>query len=211
MQKLKIPYLAINLWFLVLVSCGSNKLTAGFTPTTNSVATYNTTYFSNPENDYVYKANIEIYGKSLTGIFIAKKINDTTHRVVFTTEFGNKLIDFEVSEHDFKVNSIVSELDRKIVINTLRDDFRLLLRKQFSILEQFENEDVIVYKSNDSKQSDYMFVSKKDNKLVKIIHTSSGKEKINIRFTSESGILADTIDIIHHSIKLRISFNHFNN
>ncbi|MNR67870.1 hypothetical protein D3C85_1920930 [compost metagenome] len=59
---------------------------------------------------------------------------------MFTTEFGNKLLDFEISEKTFKVNSIVSELDRKILVNTLREDFRLLLKKEYQIQEQFENE-----------------------------------------------------------------------
>jgi hypothetical protein len=103
---------------IVLVSCGS--VTKNYTPKKLDKTSYDVPYFSDSKTDYVYKTNISVYGNELSGIFIAKKINDTTHRIVFTTEFGNKLMDFEISENDFKVNSIVSELDRKILINTLK-------------------------------------------------------------------------------------------
>lgn len=207
MQKLTRPFLAISLF--LLVSCGANKVTDGYLATKSDPSVYSVPYFSDAKTDYVYKANISIYGNELTGIFIAKKINETTHRVVFTTEFGNKLIDFEISETDFKVNSIVSELDRKLVINTLRDDFRLLLRNRFLVDRQFENAENTIYQSADGKKINYLFVSKTSKKLVKIVNASARKEKINLSFTSENDIFADAITIIHHNIKLKIVLHYF--
>jgi phosphoribosylformylglycinamidine (FGAM) synthase PurS component len=192
---------------LVLVSCGS--VTKNYSPKKLDKTSYNVPYFSDSKTDYVYKANITVYGNELSGIFIAKKINDTTHRIVFTTEFGNKLMDFEISETDFKVNSIVSELDRKILINTLKEDFRLLLKKQYSIEEQFENESSEIYKSADGKRDNYIFISKKDQKLEKIVHSSKTKEKFTLLFKSENNIFAENIQIIHQNIKLKIELNYF--
>ena len=164
---------------------------------------------SDSKTDYVYKTNISVYGNELSGIFIAKKINDTTHRIVFTTEFGNKLMDFEISETDFKINSIVSELDRKILINTLREDFRLLLKKDYIFQQQFENESADIYKSADGKRDNYIFISKKDPKLEKIVHSSKTKEKFTLLFNSENNIFAEKIQIIHQNIKLKIELNYF--
>lgn len=209
MQKSTILYLTTSLFFLVLVSCGSNKVTTGYAETPRTTSVYDVAYFSDPQTDYVYKANITIYGNELTGIFIAKKINDTTHRVVFTTEFGNKLIDCEISETHFKVNSIVSELDRKIVVNTLRDDFRLLLRKQFAVQKQFEDAENTIYQSADGNNTNYLFASKKAKKLVKIVKASPRKEKINLSFTSEKDIFAEDITITHYNIKLKIVLHYF--
>ncbi|WP_235832288.1 hypothetical protein [Flavobacterium zhairuonense] len=166
-------------------------------------------YFSDPNADYVYKTNITVYGHELSGIFIAKKVNDTTHRVVFTTEFGNKLLDFEISEKTFKVNSIVSELDRKILINTLEEDFRLLLKKEYLIQEQFENEDFEIYKSADGNRDNYLFFSKKDKKLEKVVRSSKSKEKITITFTLENDKFAKKVVILHQNIKLKIELNYF--
>jgi hypothetical protein len=144
----------------------------------------------------------------LSGIFIAKKINDTTHRVVFTTEFGNKLLDFEISETDFKINSIVDELDKKILINILKNDFRLLLRNNYVVKEQFDSQENRVFLTDNGKINNYLFVSKSDNRLIKIVNATKRKEKINLNITSENNIFASKIVIQHNNIKLRIELNY---
>ena len=209
MQKSTTPFLLINCFLvLFLFSCGQ-KITKNFTPKPLEKTSYEAPYFSNPEIDYVYKANITVYGHELSGIFIAKKINDTTHRVVFTTEFGNKLLDFEISETNFKVNSIVSELDRKILISTLKKDFRILLKKSYLINEQFENQTNTIYQSKDGKQYNFIFLSKENQKLEKLVYASQTKEKITISFSSENNIFAEKIEILHQNIKLKIELNYF--
>ncbi|UTN05368.1 hypothetical protein L0669_05520 [Flavobacterium bizetiae] len=208
MQKSTIQFLIINCFLaLVLVSCGS--VTKNYTPKKLDKTSYEVPYFSDSKTDYVYKTNITVYGNEISGIFIAKKINDTTHRIVFTTEFGNKLMDFEISDTDFKVNSIISELDRKILINTLKEDFRLLLKKDYQIQEQFENDSADIYKSKDGKRDNYLFISKKDHRLEKIVHSSQTKEKFTLTFSSENNIFAEKIQIIHQNIKLKIELNYF--
>ncbi|QGK76170.1 hypothetical protein [Flavobacterium sp. SLB02] len=208
MQKSTIQFLIINCFLaLVLVSCGS--VTKNYTPKKLDKTSYEVAYFSDSKTDYVYKTNITVYGNEISGIFIAKKINDTTHRIVFTTEFGNKLLDFEISDNSFKVNSIVSELDRKILINTLKEDFRLLLKKKYLIQEQFENDTDDIYKSKDGKRDNYLFISKKNHKLEKVVHSSQTKEKFTLTFTSENNIFAEKIQIIHQNIKLKIELNYF--
>ncbi|OXG03400.1 hypothetical protein BC749_101590 [Flavobacterium araucananum] len=208
MQKSTTPFLIINCFLaLVFVSCGS--VTKNYTPKKLDKTSYEVPYFSDSKTDYVYKTNITVYGNEISGIFIAKKINDTTHRIVFTTEFGNKLMDFEISETDFKVNSIVSELDRKILINTLKEDFRLLFKKEYLIQEQFENDSANIYKSKDGKRDNYLFISKKDQKLEKVVHASQTKEKFTLTFSSENNIFAEKIQIIHQNIKLKIELNYF--
>jgi len=208
MQKSTIQFLLINCFLaIVLVSCGS--VTKNYTPKKLDKTSYEVPYFSDSKTDYVYKTNITVYGNEISGIFIAKKITDTTHRIVFTTEFGNKLLDFEISDNTFKVNSIVSELDRKILINTLKEDFRLLLKKEYLIQEQFENDSADIYKSKDGKRDNYLFISKKDHRLEKVVHASKTKEKFTLTFTSENNIFAEKIQIIHQNIKLKIELNYF--
>lgn len=210
MQKSRILFLITSCIAVVfLVSCSSINLVQAYKTAPIEKLVFQNTYFANPEIDYVYKANISIYDNELTGIFIAKKINESTHRVVFTTEFGNKLLDFEISETDFKINSIVKELDRKILINTLKNDFRLLLKKDFLVAAKYENATNRVYKNEDNKNYNYLFTSITDGKLYKITQASKTKEKINISFTSENNIFADKIIIQHYNLKLRIEFNYF--
>ncbi|MGK4568426.1 hypothetical protein [Flavobacterium sp. 3HN19-14] len=210
MRKSTTPFLVINvLIVLVFASCATQNVVKDYTSVASKETVFQNPYFANSTTDYVYKTNITVYGNELTGIFIAKKINESTHRVVFTTEFGNKLFDFEISENDFKVNSIVDDLNRKIIINTLKGDFRLLLKNQFQIIEQFENETDRVFKSADGKNYNYLFTSKADKKLYKIVHSSGKKQKFDISFTSEKEI-ANQIIIQHQNLKLRIALNYLN-
>jgi hypothetical protein len=209
MQKSTRIYLIISVFlFFIVSSCATINVVKGYIPVAIETTEFKVPYFSNPDMDYVYKANIAVYGNELSGIFIAKKINDTTHRVVFTTEFGNKLLDFEISETEFKINSIIDELDKKILINTLKTDFRLLLRNNYTVNSQYNSKENKVFLSEKGKINNYLFISTSNNKLSKIVYTTKRKEKINIFVTSENNIFATKIIIQHYNIKLKIELNY---
>ncbi|WP_348799551.1 hypothetical protein [Flavobacterium adhaerens] len=194
---------------LFLSSCGTNQVVKDYNSIPIDVSTLDVPYFSNSETDYVYKANISVYGNELSGIFIAKKINETTHRVVFTTEFGNKLLDFEISEIDYKVNFILEELDKKILIKTLVNDFRLLLRHHYNVYYKFENDADIVYQAPEGDKMNYLFISKDTKKLSKIVHSSKRKAIIYVLYTAKNDFFAENIVIQHQNIKLKIALNYF--
>ena len=210
MQKLMIRFSIISILSLVFTSCAV-KTVKDFDKMEVTSQVYKTPYFSDKNEDYVYKASISVYGNDFGGIFIVKKTNENTHRAVFTTEFGNTLFDFEISGNDFKVNHIIEELDRKILINTLKRDFMLLLKEDFKVAEQYENENFKVYKSPDSKRFNYIFINKSDSKFSKLVHATKSKEKINIEYLSENNTLADKIVIQHKNIQLRIELNKITN
>ncbi|NUY81391.1 hypothetical protein HUK80_10820 [Flavobacterium sp. MAH-1] len=203
MRKLTIPLLVTS--FLLVFGCASK-------PKPNAKTEFETVtnpYFSNPETDYTYRTKITVYGHELNGILIAKKINDSIHRVVLTTDFGNTLIDFEVGQNSFKKNNVVDDLDRKIVVNTLRDDFRLLFREKFasSELEQSVSNGVTTFESTDGRN--HYRLSYSANKLISISKGSRKKEQVSVGFHSENNIFADKIQIQHRDTKLKIEMSHF--
>lgn len=210
MPKSMIRFLLISAFSVLLFSCKPYEIT-NTVKKESSVKEFKNQYFANPETDYVYKAHIDVYGNELSGIFIAKRMNDSIHRVVFTTDFGNKLLDFELSETEFKVNYILEDLNKKIVVNTLRDDFRLLLRVDHKVAESLENEEFYIYKSADKKRFNYFFVNKTDGKLVKLINASKSKEKVVFGFVSKNSTFAENITIQHKNIKLKIELNQITN
>lgn len=208
MRRYLIRFLTISIAFLA-GSCAV-KTVEGFSskPVTENV--YTVSYFDNPETDYVYKASISVYGNNLGGIYIAKRINENTHRIAFTTEFGNKLFDFTISDTEFKVNYIIEALDRKIILNTLKKDFRLLLKKEYPLHEMYENPAYIVYKSEDEKRDNYLFVNRQDKKLAQIVNATASKEKVIISFVAKNDKLAENIIISHKNIDLTIDLNYIN-
>lgn len=209
MQRSTLLFLRFSL-VLLMVSCGAYRPDATFREAMPKKDVFQNRYFDNAQADYVYKANISVYGNELTGILIVKKTAETTHRVVFTTEFGNKLFDFELSPNHFQLNHIVEELNRPIILRTLENDFRLLLQRDIAVAAQFENEPDHMYKSPaKGPLINYFFVNKLQERLYQILQTTRTKEKIKISITAENNIFAQNIVIQHYDIKLRMVLNHF--
>ncbi len=168
-------------------------------------------YFLDTEKDYVYKASIQVYGNQLGGVFIIKKISEYEHRVVFTTEFGNRLFDFQVSPTTNKVNYVIEDLDKKIIKNTLISDFRILLEQKYLVDQTYETADSFIYKNKDGKRNHFLFVNQSDLLLTKISTTSKTKEKVNFTFDAKNSTFAQSIQIKHNNIKLTISMNYIGN
>ncbi len=74
----------------------------------------------------VYKTGITFGKHYFTGLLVVKSMPAATHRVVFITEMGMKIFDVEVGKESFQTHYVLSYLDRKVLLNTLEKDFRLL-------------------------------------------------------------------------------------
>ncbi|MCA6067461.1 hypothetical protein JI747_009755 [Chryseobacterium sp. RG1] len=192
-------YSLILLWF---VSCKTYKLTDVKTVSGSEKEVENLYFSSN--DDYVYKCQMDIYKNHVSGILIIKKISETTHRVAMTSDFGNKLIDFEISDNDFKLNYVLPDLDKKIVINFLKNDFQQLLKRQYPVNESFENENSKIYLSKIDKKVYYLFFNKENNLLKQIIYTKNNKEKIDFTFDAKKHIFADSLNLQHKDFKINI-------
>jgi hypothetical protein len=166
-------------------------------------------YFSNPQIDYVYKAKIEVYKKNFGGILIIKKTGPESHRVVFTTEFGSKMFDFQFEGDTFIKNFVIEDLDRNFILNILKDDFKMLVTEKARVVEVFNSEEYSVYKTESGKRFNFYFFGSENEKLHKIIKTSKTKEKVEVDFISSEKDIAKTISIKHNNIKLNIELEKF--
>jgi hypothetical protein len=204
-----IRFLAISLLAMVVLTSCSLKTTEGLRQVPFTKIEVENPYFSNAEIDYVYKAKIEVYGKNFGGILIIKKIAAESHRVVFTTEFGSKLFDFQFEDDTFTKNFVIEDLDKKFIINILKDDFKLLVNEKAKILEVYESENQRIYKTHNDERFNFYFINAGTGQLQKIVNTSKTKEKMEIDFMSSDGKIADTIAIKHSNIKLTIDLEKF--
>ncbi len=205
--KRQIKLILISLLLIGLSSC-TLSTTKNLVETKVTSTTFTNPYFSDTTKDYVYKANIEVYGKHLGGLMIIKKIANEHHRVVFATEFGSRILDLEFIKNDFKLNFVLDELNKKIVLNTLKKDFKLLLKEQHHIEKKYSNSEFIVYKSKAEKRNNFFFISDCSRDLNKIVNTSKTKEKVIITFDKVVKALAKEISIVHKNIKLRIELRY---
>ncbi|NKQ39258.1 MAG: hypothetical protein HF967_07310 [Methanosarcinales archaeon] len=169
-------------------------------------------FFSDKKKDYLYKAKIDIYNKKLGGILIIKKIGKEHHRIVFTTEIGNKIFDFEIISDDFKVNYMLDELNKNMVLNTLQSNFNILVKQHISVEKQLNSAKEIIFKTSYDDNFDlYYFYLKEDKKLFKIIKASKKKEKVIFDFLETRNNVGTKIAIIHQNIQLKIHLNYIGN
>lgn len=160
-------------------------------------------YFDNNNKDYIYKANIEAFGNYFSGIFIVKKLEESHHRIVFTTEMGNKIFDFSFQEDTFKVNHILKKMDKNVLVSILKNDFKVLLTKDPTVEKTFIKKMDTIYATTINKKTHYHFIS--NGKLNKVIRVGNGKAKVIFLFSEINDDIAKNIQISHQNIRLSIT------
>jgi hypothetical protein len=185
-----------------MLSCGSYPKKQNFQLDNSTSKSMKNPYFSDTNIDYVYKASINVYDKHFGGLLIIKKISENNHRVAFTTEMGNKLFDFMFTENDFKVNFILDELNKKMLINILKKDFKVLVNENLDVLNSFSETKNLIYETSIFEKKHYYYF--KENQLTQVIRIKNGKENVQFLFTEINDNFADQIKINHLNIKLEI-------
>ena len=106
------------------------------------------------------------------------------------------------------MNFIIDNLDKKIIINTLRDDFRTLLQVNSKVFKTYKRNKEVIYQT---ESNTYYYIDEISNSLIKIIKTNKRKEKVVFTFDSKKTTFAENINIQHYNIKLKIDFNQISN
>ncbi len=166
-------------------------------------------YFSNADIDYIYKAKININDNKFGGILIIKKIVNKHHRVVFTTEFGNKIFDFEFKDGNVKVNFILDQINKKIKVNDLKKDFQLMINESNPIEKMYLKNKDKIYKTSLNNKQNYYFTA--NDKLYKIVMASKTKEKLYINYSNISDEIAKSITLKHKNFNMNINLIYINN
>tara|TARA_R110002049_G_scaffold68305_2_gene177086 strand:- start:7460 stop:8068 length:609 start_codon:yes stop_codon:yes gene_type:complete len=195
-------YLLISLTVL-LFACSSYPKKHNLERKIGVRPTISNLYFSDMAKDYIYKAKINFVEKSFGGIFVVKKLGDEHHRVVFTTEMGNKIFDFSFIKNEFKINFILKEINKKILINFLKRDFYVLINENPKILNQYEKTGDTIFMETQINNNTYFYLTA-DQQLHQILETRGNKEKSDYIFTEVENNHAKEIKIRHKNIKLTI-------
>jgi hypothetical protein len=175
----------------------------GYQPTALDAREIRNPYFSDVQKDYVYKANIIVFEHNFGGILVLKKLANQTHRIAFTTELGNTIFDFTLSATDFKVNRILKEMDRKILLSILEQDFRSLIQEEIEPLNTYTKDDSELTKAKIGSKTH--FYTYKNDILTNITRVGNEKEKVVITFSEIDDRVARQIVISHKNMKLTIS------
>ncbi|WP_298474472.1 hypothetical protein [uncultured Maribacter sp.] len=195
-------YLLTSICVLLFASCASYPDIIGLVEEENLKQQVYNPYFSNTTKDYVYKADLKFYKRKFSGIIIVKKIGSKEHRLVFTTEMGNKIFDFSFYENDFKVNYVLQDMNKKIILNMLQTDFAALLKEYNVSIKDYTKKNLEVKETKMANKAYFYFYENKE--LVKIVRENKGKEKVVYHFSEIKNNIAQGILIEHKNIKLNI-------
>lgn len=195
-------YLIISILILLsLNSCKPFQLD-GQNPTLVRESVTNN-YFADYKKETLYRGRIEVYGKTITGLFIAKRIGEAEHRMVFTSDFGNTLFDFTITDTSFHVNYVMEDLNKKIILNILKSDFTTMLRIVNPVDKKLDTGASWSFKSEADNK--YFIVNKEDGQLSQIVLFSKYRRKVDLNFTTDGLKELKQIEIIHHNINLKIT------
>ncbi|PLX10412.1 MAG: hypothetical protein C0597_16770 [Marinilabiliales bacterium] len=156
----------------------------------------------------IFKADINFYKNNVSGLLIIKKIDENIYRIALTTQFGLKIFDFELNHGDLKVEYCAEYLSKKVILNTLQNDFNLLLmqNKIESIYNyKLEDQNKSVWQLN-SGNLNYSYIQDTDSqKIVNMSFRKQNSEKISVRLHAYKGDIPGEINLEHHNIKLNMN------
>lgn len=155
----------------------------------------------------LYNTKVDVLDNHLSGLLLIKRMPDSTTRLVFSNEIGFKFFDFEFSKSgDFKVFSIIPQINRKAVIKTLRKDFELFLMERLNGVPFItRKDDHLLYYTFPKEGGFYHYITTQSSDTLVRMERSS-KRKIVVRVTTQNYIkgIPDNIGITHTNFKFTI-------
>lgn len=86
-----------------------------------------------PATDAVkYKATIDVLNKHFSGLIVLKQTDRDTKHLVFVTELGMRMFDFEIKGDNMKAVFVFEPLNKPKLINALTMNFKNMLLIQWS-------------------------------------------------------------------------------
>lgn len=158
-------------------------------------------------NNTLYKAQIDVVGKHLSGLLLIKKLEDSSTRIVFSNEMGFKFFDFEFKPNgDFNALYVVKQMDKKPVIKTLKKDFELILFPQADAPKAYMLKDAqSLYYIFPKPKGTYCYTTDLEGKHIKAIQIASPRKPIveAVMKNYNRGV-PDTIGITHSNFNFTI-------
>ena len=155
----------------------------------------------------LYKANVDVAGNHLSGLLMIKKMPDSSVRLVFSNEIGFKFFDFEFAPAgEFKVYSIIKQMNKKAVIKTLRKDFALVMMQGIESLNVLirKNEGLIYYTYLQPGGYNHYITNTTGDELVRMERSSKRKTVMQAIMKNYIGGMPDTIGITHKNFNFTI-------
>jgi hypothetical protein len=160
-----------------------------------------------------YITTVDVLQHHLSGLLLIKEMPGGARRVVFTNEAGVTFFDFQFDGNGkFKVIYVIKQFNRKPVLNTLREDFELLLGLSFrqESISAWTRGGKVYYGVVAGKETSY-FVTTPDCGPVQYLELGSKrKKKTAITFLGDTPTAPDRVTIKHFTFAMKIELTKLN-
>lgn len=152
----------------------------------------------------MYKTSVDVIGKHISGILIIKVMPDSSTRIVFSNEMGFSFFNFGFfADTGFKVYQIIPQMNKEVLIRTLRKDFELIMFREMNNESCYalQDSDLIYHAFPQIQGVNYYITDRLCTKLVKMQRASNRKPVMEAFITAGSeGNAPDSIFIRHLNI-----------
>lgn len=163
---------------------------------------YAVPYFNTPQKEYLYQANIRAFDNSINGVLAVKKLGKNHKRLALLSDFGNTLLDFEFQNEKVKVNYIMEDLNKSILLKKLKKYLHLLVHSNYKVKKKFQSDKQTVIQSRFQGKQLFLHIDN-SNRLTQLKQASIFKDKIDIFFYGGSEE-ADSISFVSHEMPVEI-------
>ena len=154
-----------------------------------------------------YNTKIDFYQKHFSGLLLFKSVSDTGNRVVFVTETGFKIFDFEFTPSTFNVQYCLPPLRKRAILNIFKNDLGQLVQYDTlppAYINQKDSAITFTFARGNGLYQDYSV----DRKCGQLTGIERGGKLVKQVSTKIAGITKGNfyeVNIRHHLLKLRIS------
>lgn len=155
----------------------------------------------------LYNIKVDVVGNHLSGLLLIKKMPDSTVRIVFSNEIGFTFFDFEFANNgNFKVYSVIKQMNKKPVLKTLRKDFELILMQRLdkAAVSVRKNNGLLYYVFPQPNGYYYYITDSTVNKLVRMERASNKKTVVEATMENYINGIPDTIFVSHKKFDFTI-------
>ncbi|MEO6489068.1 MAG: hypothetical protein ABIO04_03935 [Ferruginibacter sp.] len=155
----------------------------------------------------LYNTKVDVVGNHLSGLLLIKSLTDHSTRLVFSNEMGYTYFDFEFdSSGNFKVHSIIKQMDKRSVLKTLRKDLELVLMNTLdkSGVSIRSSDNFVYFIFPRSKGFNYYITDSTGNQLLRMERASNKKTVVEAIMKNYVNGVPDTIGITHKNFDFTI-------
>lgn len=160
---------------------------------------------------FKYSASIDVLNKHFSGIVIIKKTDSITTHVVFITELGMKMFDFEKKDTAFNAVFVFEPLNKPKLVSVLKTNFKnMLLLDAFGkeVEKGLTKKNALTYELTSYKQKQYFIVSGTNNLETQAVFFKKRRSsKISYTFNLELKEYTRLQCVQYGFVKIKIELN----